>query len=279
MYHCLAYTKESEFAEIYSSMIDLSSLLFSALALLLFFHLMFVIALWRQDNSIADVVWGLGFIVVSASSFLLASMFLPRQILVLVLILLWGARLSLHIWWRNRGRGEDARYAAWRKDWGENQALYSYLQVFLLQSLLLLIVAAPLHVTHLTPLQNGLNGLDWLGVAIFFSGLSIEAVADAQLLAFRKTKKSGEILQTGLWRFSRHPNYFGEITLWWGLGLIALSVPNGWIGLLGPVTIMFLITRVSGIPLLEKRYANDKNYQAYAQRTSVLVPWFPKSSR
>lgn len=259
-------------------MLDLSLLLFSSLAVLLFFHLIFLIALCRQDNSLADVVWGLGFIVVSVSSFLLASTFLSRQILVLVLILIWGARLSLHIWCRNRGRGEDARYAAWRKNWGEKQALYSYLQVFLLQSVLLLIVAAPLLVVHLTSLQSDLSWLDWIGTGVFFSGLIFEAVADAQLLAFRKTKNPGEILQTGLWRFSRHPNYFGEITLWWGLGLIALSVPGGWIGLLGPVTITFLITRVSGIPLLEKRYANDKNYQAYAQRTSVLIPWFPRSS-
>jgi steroid 5-alpha reductase family enzyme len=260
-------------------MFEFSSLLLSSLILVFFFHLMFVIALWRQDNSIADVVWGLGFIVVSLTSFLLASTFLPRQVLVLLLTLLWGVRLSLHIWWRNRGRGEDARYAAWRKNWGKRQALYSYLQVFLLQSLLLLIVAAPLHVIHLSVMQSDLTLLDWLGGLIFLFGLTIETIADAQLLAFRRVKKPGEILQTGLWRYSRHPNYFGEITLWWGMGILALSLPGGWIGLLGPLTITFLITRVSGIPLLEKRYEHDREYQAYAKRTSVLIPWLPRSSQ
>lgn len=250
-------------------------LMITIAALFGFFHAVFFIAWWRQDNSIADVAWGLGFIVVTLASLLQVGSFEARQLLVLILVTVWGVRLAGHIFVRNHGRGEDARYAAWRKDWGENQLLNSYVRVFVLQACLLLIVAAPLHVIQLQGEQPGLGWLDWFGAGIFLFGLMFESVSDAQLLAYKKEKSQAPVLQTGLWRFSRHPNYFGEITLWWGMGVIALSVPWGWLALIGPVTITFLITKVSGIPLLEQRFAKDAAYQEYAKKTSILIPFLP----
>lgn len=236
----------------------------------------FALALARKDNSIADIAWGLGFVLVAAFTFFRrGSLFLP--LLVTALVAAWGARLALHILVRNRKRGEDPRYAAWREKWGRSFVWRSYLQVFLLQGFFLLLIASPVILVNVDR-SSPYAGRFWLaGLLVWVLGYLFEAVGDAQLARFKRDPANkGRIMDRGLWAYTRHPNYFGESTMWFGIWLIALEVPHGWITVVSPVLITFLLVKVSGIPLLEKRYAGNAAFQAYARRTSAFVPWFPK---
>jgi len=189
-----------------------------------------------------------------------------------VLVCVWGFRLSYHIYSRNRGKPEDFRYLQWRKEWGKTFFWRSYLQVYVLQALLLLIISSPL-------LWTALYNPSWspfttAGMAVWGIGFFFQSVGDYQLAEFVKTKKPGEIMQTGLWKYSRHPNYFGEILMWWGLFVMVLPMPYGYAMLISPVTITLLLVYVSGVPMLEKKYADNPAYQEYKKRTSALVPKF-----
>lgn len=240
----------------------------------------FVLALVRKDNSIADIAWGLGFVLVAAVTFLRrgSSLFLP--LLVTSLVAVWGARLAVHIFLRNRKRGEDPRYAEWRRKWGPSFLWRSYLQVFLLQGLFLLVISSPIILVNSNPYNPTVivDGGSWfVGFIVWCLGFLFEAVGDAQLARFKRDPGNrGKIMDKGLWRYSRHPNYFGEALMWWGIFLVALEVPLGWTTVVSPVLITFLLVRVSGIPMLEKKYAGNAEFQAYARRTNAFVPWFPK---
>lgn len=248
----------------------------AALAVVLYMCSFFVVSLVRKDNSTADVAWGGGFVVVAIVTFLQHVDVHPRQLLVLVLVVAWGARLSAHIYARNRGHGEDFRYRKWREEWGKSFLVRSFLQVYMLQGATLLVVAIPILVVNHDP-GGPLGWLDGLGVLIWCIGFAFEAVGDWQLLQFmRDPENEGHIMQSGLWRYSRHPNYFGEATLWWGLFLIALGSRFGWLAIFSPLTIDFLLLKVSGIPMLEKRWEGDPDFEAYKRRTNALIPWFPK---
>ena len=173
-------------------------------------------------------------------------------------------------------RGEDFRYAAWRARWGRWFVLRSYIQIYLLQGSFLLVISLPILLARRP--GPGLGLLDLAGVMVWLAGFGFEAAADAQMGRFKRDPGNrGRIITTGLWRYSRHPNYFGEALMWWGLALIALSVPSGWPGLLGPLTITFLLRFVSGVPLLERKYEGRPDFQEYARRTNAFVPWFPKT--
>ncbi len=243
--------------------------------------LWFVVALIKRDNSVADIAWGLGFVVVVAYVFFYrrTSLFLP--VLTGSLVAVWGLRLSFHIFRRNWKNGEDARYAAWRAKWGRSFVWRSYLQVFLLQGLFMLVIVWPAILVNTTrwgvpPGARG-RGAWAAGLLVWAAGFLFEAVGDAQLARFKKDPANkGKIMDRGLWRYTRHPNYFGESLMWWGIFLFALEVPYGWATVVSPVLITFLLVRVSGIPLLERRYAGNAEFQAYARRTSAFVPWFPK---
>jgi len=243
----------------------------------------FVAALIKKDNSIADIAWGLGFVLVAALTFLRrGALFLP--LIVTALVAVWGARLSLHILLRSRKRGEDPRYAEWRRKWGRAYVWRSYLQVFLLQGLFLLIISSPVILVNFAPHEPGLNadggwGTWLIGVFVWFVGFFFEAVGDAQLARFKRDPDNkGRIMDQGLWRYSRHPNYFGESLMWWGIFLVALEGAYGWTTVVSPLLITFLLVKVSGVPILEKRYAGNAEFQAYARRTSVFIPWFPKKT-
>ena len=237
----------------------------------------FAFALIRKDNSIADIAWGLGFVLVAIVTFLRrGSLFVP--LLVTTLVVVWGLRLALHILLRNRKRGEDPRYAEWRRMWGRSFVWRSYLQVFLLQGFFLLVISSPVILVNSDrtyPYEHA--GLVLAGLLVWCVGFFFEAVGDAQLARFKKDPgNKGKIMDRGLWRYTRHPNYFGESLMWWGIFLVGLEVPHGWVTVVSPVLITFLLVRVSGIPLLEKRYAGNPAFQAYARRTSAFVPWLPK---
>jgi steroid 5-alpha reductase family enzyme len=239
----------------------------------------FVLAAARRDNSLADVAWGGGFVLLAFLSLAMGRGWQPRPILVSSLVTVWGLRLALHVAARNRGRGEDFRYAAWRRQWGSSWWWRSYLQVFLLQGLILAVVASPVVLINLRS-TGPLGASDLAGALAWLAGFLCEAIADRQLLRFtRDPSNRGRILNRGLWRFSRHPNYFGEVLQWWGIWLLALAVPGGWATVIGPALITFLLLKVSGVPMLEKAFAGRPGFADYKRRTSVFIPWFPRRSR
>lgn len=243
-----------------------------AVGLLLWSLLWFLLSLPLRRMDIADVAWGLGFILVIALLVLHGEPPL-RAWAVFAPAILWGARLALHIGLRLRGKGEDFRYRHWREEWGRWFLPRSYAQVFLLQTAILAVVAAPLLVAGL----SGAGAPAWsllAGGLVWLTGFVFQAVGDAQLARFRRCRAgSGEILDTGLWRYSRHPNYFGEILMWWGLWLMVLPLPWGWLAVVSPLTVTGLLVRVSGVPMLEKRFEGHSGWAAYKAVTPALVPW------
>ena len=250
---------------------------YSAIVVFFYFTVIFALALLKKDNSIVDIAWGVGFVLVAFLSFFLGGRYFMRQILITTLVFVWGMRLAIHIALRNRGRGEDFRYAQWRKDWGKWFVLRSFFQIYMLQGLLLLIIVYPIILINGLS-DRGLSFLDAAGVVVWLIGFVFESVGDYQLLQFkRKAENRGKIMTQGLWRLTRHPNYFGEIVMWWGLFLIALSVKNGVSAIISPMMVTFLLLRVSGITMLEKKYSHNREFLAYARRTNAFFPWFPKN--
>lgn len=236
----------------------------------------FAVSLVRKRNDVADVAWGLGFVLLTWVSFFLAEGSGNRGLLVALLVSVWGIRLTWHIHSRNRGKTEDYRYAAWRQEWGKWFYPRSFLQVYLLQGFLCFLIAAPILAIHQDS-ATPLGWIDFLGVAVWIFGFVFEAVADAQLARFLKRPENrGKLMRSGLWAYSRHPNYFGEVVLWWGVWILSLSVPGGWIAVIGPLVITFLILKVSGIPMLERKMAENPEFREYARRVSAFVPLPPK---
>jgi steroid 5-alpha reductase family enzyme len=245
-------------------------------AVLLYMTGWFIVAQVRGRNDIADVAWGLGFILVALVSLVTSGVYSARGVLVSGLALIWGLRLALHIHSRNRGRGEDPRYLKWREEWGKWFVLRSFLQVFMLQGFLLLLVAVPIVFANKAP-AGPLGWLDLLGLLVWLYGFGFEAIGDRQLLKFiRDPDNKGKLMTSGLWRYTRHPNYFGEVTLWWGVWLMTLSLSGGWLTVVGPLTITILILKVSGIPMLEKPYEERADFQEYKRRTSAFLPLPPR---
>lgn len=245
-----------------------------ALAVLAYMCLWFCIALVLKRRDVVDSAWGLGFVLVAAMTFTLRNNDSWVTTATLLLTLIWGIRLFLHVTTRNWKKKEDYRYtqlgdlstiALWAR---------TFTNVFLLQGVLMLVISLP--VIAIMSADNMPAGwLAIIGVVVWLFGIIFEAIGDYQLRQFLMIKKKGQIMQSGLWRYTRHPNYFGEITSWWGAAIVALAYGQLW-GLIGAATITFLILKVSGIPLLEKRYAKDKAFQEYAKHTSILIPLPPK---
>ncbi|MFO8034204.1 MAG: DUF1295 domain-containing protein [Candidatus Bipolaricaulota bacterium] len=248
----------------------------SAAIALGYFCALFLIAQWRRDNSLVDMGWGLGFVVVTSFAFFSAAHFTPRALVTLLLVAVWGFRLTYHIVRRNWGKPEDFRYAQWREKWGRWVVPRAFIQVFMLQALFLLVIVYPVLLIQVSA-RPGFGFVEILGVLIWVVGFLFEAVGDRQLARFRSNPQNqGKVLRTGLWRYTRHPNYFGEATMWWGLFVIALSVPWGWTGIIGPLTITLLLRFVSGVPMLEKKLRGRPEFDRYARVTNAFVPWFPK---
>lgn len=186
-------------------------------------------------------------------------------------------RLAMHIYKRNKGKTEDYRYLAWRKEWGKWFYPRSYAQVYLLQGVLLYLIVFPVLFINKNNI-GGLGILDYMGVAVWILGFYFESKGDAELARFIKNPENkGKLLRTGLWQYTRHPNYFGEVTQWWGVWLISMSLPGAWIAVVGPLTITILILKVSGIPLLEKRMEENPDFADYKRVTNKFIPWFKKS--
>jgi steroid 5-alpha reductase family enzyme len=255
-------------------MLDL--ILIQVAVVALYASLWFLVALKLRRNDVADVAWGAGFIILALVGQFVGAAISNRGIFVLALVTIWGLRLSLHIGLRNRGKIEDPRYRKWREEWGGHATVRAYFQVFLLQGFLIVVILIP--VTHILAHQSpDLTWLDALGGAVWLVGFVFEAVGDLQLARFKKNPGNrGRVITSGLWKYTRHPNYFGEVTLWWGIWLIACSAPGGWKTVFGPATITALILFVSGIPLLEKKYEGHIEFKEYQRRTSAFFPLPPK---
>jgi len=249
-----------------------------AWALLAFFVGGWLFSLRRRDVSGVDVQWGLAFVLLAGLGAAFGGGAPARRTLVLVVVALWGVRLAWHIHRRARGRAEDYRYAAMRARHGARFPWVSLFTVFLLQGALALWIGLPLLWAASAPRPASLGPLDALGTALFVVGFVFEAVGDAQLARFRADPDNrGKVMDRGLWRYTRHPNYFGDATLWWGFFAIACAAPGGWRTLASPLLMTFLLVRVSGVALLEAGLAASKpGWAAYVARTSAFVPWFPR---
>lgn len=247
------------------------------LAALLFVYMTgwFIASIIKKRNDVADVAWGLGFILLSWSALLLSGTVTTPSLLTNTLVTIWGLRLAWHIHGRNRNRSEDYRYEEWRKQWGSLFYLRSFFQIYILQGLFLFLIVTPVIFINLAKSPT-LPLIGFTGVLFWIAGFIFESVGDMQLARFiqNRTDKK-QVLQTGLWRYSRHPNYFGEVTQWWGLFFIALSL-GGLFSIVGPITITVLILFVSGIPLLEKKQNLNPLYRDYAKQTSKFIPLPPK---
>lgn len=248
--------------------------------------LWWAIATKLHKNDLADVAWGLGFVCVGGTTLGLTENFHWRPLLIFFLVLVWGVRLSTYIGNRGRGKSEDFRYRKMREAWGSHAVVRAYFQVFLLQGFFLLIIALPVTFGIAETPQSDFNFLDAVGITLWLIGFYFEAVSDYQMGVFRKNRSEpGKVMNTGLWRYTRHPNYFGEATLWWGIFAIALAsqmnqtgeaLPSIWISGIGPAFLNFLLLRVSGVPMLEQKYKNNPEYLDYQKSTSGFFPRPPK---
>ena len=239
------------------------------------FTVLWGVSLRLRDASIADPFWGPGFFLVTLAYLAAAPQVAPRAILVALLVGLWAARLGLHLVARNRSHGEDPRYAAMRARHGPRFSRVSLFTVFWLQAGILWIVSLP--VLGAVGGSAALGPWDLTGTLVFLAGFVIESLADAQLRRFRADPANrGRTLNTGLWRYSRHPNYFGDAVLWWGLWLIAVG-GGAWWSAVGPLLMTFLLVKVSGVALLERSLMESRpGYADYVKRTSAFVPWPPR---
>lgn len=252
--------------------------LFAGLVILGMMIGLWLVSLKLQNASIVDIFWGVGFILVVWLYFYFTSGGAPaRRLLTCALVTLWGARLSLYILWRNWGKPEDHRYAAWRGAAGARWWWLSFFQVFVLQGALLWLISLPLLVAQINPLPHHLTWLDGLAVVVWGIGFFFEAAGDLQLARFKADPANrGKLLTTGLWRYSRHPNYFGDAVQWWGFYLLALSA-GGWWSISSPLLMTFLLLGVSGVRLLEKTLQETKpGYEEYIRRTSSFLPLPPR---
>lgn len=234
----------------------------------------FALSVCIARNDIADIAWGLGFIFLAWLSFFIGGR--PNHALpVNVVVTIWGLRLAGHIYSRNRGKPEDFRYAQWRKQW-RHFYTRSFLQVFLLQNAFLYIIAWPVILVNLAE-SVPFHWAHFVGVVTWLVGFLFETVGDYQLTKFKQNPANrGRIITIGLWRYTRHPNYFGEAVQWWGVYLMATAVPGGWITFASPLLITYLLRYVSGVPMLERKYENHPEFQLYKVKTSAFIPMPPK---
>lgn len=233
------------------------------------YFLLFLLSIILKDNSIADVFWGLAFLQIAIHSFYLSKTTFVPQILFLTVIILWSSRISTYILSKKlKKKGEDRRYKIWRETW---KFFYSrsFFQVYVLQGVLAFIIATPILVMNSSPLKE-MNNFFIIGLAIALCGLLYESIADLQLKGFVKHKKKGEIMTRGLWKYSRHPNYFGESVFWFGICVATMFIsPYVWASW---ILITFLLRFISGVPLAEQHYENNKAFIEYKKKTPPMIP-------
>ncbi|MFO0959350.1 MAG: DUF1295 domain-containing protein [Isosphaeraceae bacterium] len=228
-----------------------------------------------RDVSIVDIVWGLGFVQIAWLCFFLTGEPTARKVLLILLTSIWGLRLTLYLAWRKLGKPEDPRYMAMRGAIGQRFWLVSLFVVFGLQGLIMNVVALPIMAGQFD--RSPLGFIAILGVSLWITGLLFEAIGDYQLARFKGVAENrGKVMDRGLWRYTRHPNYFGDFLVWWGIFFVA-SGERSWWTIVSPVVMSILLIRVSGVSLLERSLQRDKEgYAEYMARTSAFFPWPPR---
>lgn len=250
--------------------------LLSGLFILGFMTFLWLFSLLIKNASIVDIFWGLGFVMIAWLDYVVSRFMSAGKWLMVVLVTIWGLRLAIHIGIRNWGKPEDFRYAKWRKENGTSWWWRSFFKVFLLQGILMWIIAVPIISLRVTDGIPPLSLLQIFAAWIWAFGFFFEAVGDWQLTRFKsKPEYKGKLMTTGLWKYTRHPNYFGEATQWWGFYLLALSA-GAWWTIFSPLLMTFLLLRVSGVTLLEKTIKTKPGYAEYMRKTSAFIPWLPK---
>ena len=237
-----------------------------------------VFSLAKKNVTIADSLWGLGFVLIAWLTFFRADGVLLRKAMIAIMVTVWGLRLFIHLSVRNRGKGEDPRYAAWRARYGDSFWWVSLYKVFLVQALFQWAIALGVQYGQVAATPARLTWTDWLGAGIWAAGILIESAADWQLARFLSDPANrGKIMDRYLWKYSRHPNYFGESLIWWGLFVVVLSVPWGVWTIISPALITFTLLRLTGVTLMEQTIFKDNpDYREYVRKTSSFIPWFTK---
>lgn len=246
------------------------------MVIVFYFFIFFIVGTLIKNNSIVDQAWGIGFVLIAFYSMFALQNFNMVSLMVTTLVTLWGGRLFYHIMKRNFGKPEDFRYANWRKEWGKYVVPRAFFQVYMLQGLFMLTIGFPIVLIH-EKLGSSANWLTWVGALVWGVGYFFEVVGDAQLKQFKsKPESKGKLMTTGLWAYTRHPNYFGEAVMWWGIFIIGQSVHISILSIISPIAITYLLYFVSGVPMLEKAMKDRPGFEAYANRTNKFIPWFPK---
>ncbi|NPD87940.1 MAG: DUF1295 domain-containing protein [Asgard group archaeon] len=261
-------------------------ILWSTLAVFGLFIIFYFIGFMQKSFNTVDIAYGTSFILASIVVWILSesAFLIERKILVTGLVILWGIRIAVFLTIRKFGKdedtGEDRRFKKLRDEWGKSLWWRGLLTVYVSQVILVILIGLPVLVVNANPLlERGWLVTDYIGIGIWVLGFIFEFTADLQMLIFKKKPENkGKIMIKGLWKYSRHPNYFGEITMWFGLFVIALYEFRAWniLSIIGPIVIALILVFVSGLPLAERRYKNNKEYQDYKQRTSAIIPWKPK---
>jgi len=243
-----------------------------------FMVLIWLLSLILKDSSIVDITWGLGFVLIAWLTFYQVETPGREGLLLPILVSAWGLRLALHIGIRNLGKGEDPRYQAFRKKWGDRYWWGSFFQVFLLQGILCWLISLVVQTGLIFRNPGPLTWVAWLGAAVWLVGFFFEVVGDWQLTQFKADAgNKGKVMNRGLWYYTRHPNYFGEAVMWWGIFIIGLeTLSNAWT-IISPAIITFLLLKVSGVVMLERTIVKRRpEYAEYIERTNAFIPWFPK---
>lgn len=248
------------------------------LIIMIMMSVLWIISIPLKNVSIVDLFWGFGFVVAATVYFFNTDGLHIRKTLLLAMVAIWGLRLSIYLAWRNIGKGEDYRYQNFRKQYGEHCYWWiSFFQTFLLQGILMWLISAPLLGAQYYSRGNALHLLDYVGIIVWLIGFIFEAGGDIQLARFKANPANkGKVMDRGFWHYTRHPNYFGDATVWTGYALVCVSA-GSYLPVLGAVLMIALIIKVSGVALLEKTLKVTKpEYKDYMERTSAFIPWFPK---
>ncbi len=255
---------------------ELSQLfLFSGELIIAIMTALWILSLVLRNSSIVDIFWGTGFVLINLAAYLYSQQS-TQQVLVTIIVTLWGLRLSIHIFLRNHGKPEDFRYAQWRKEQGSRWWWISFFKVFLLQGILMLIVASPLFAVQTVANVSSFTVVNVVGIAVWAIGFFFEVVSDYQLTRFKSdSQHHGKLLTSGLWRYSRHPNYFGDTMQWWGFYILA-AASGYWWTIFSPFIMTLLLLRVSGVTLLERPMKTRPGYEEYIRTTNAFIPWIPR---
>jgi steroid 5-alpha reductase family enzyme len=250
----------------------------AALIIFAFVTLLWIWSIFIKNVSIVDIFWGFGFVVVNAFYVFMSGELNARKILILTLVSIWGLRLTFYLAWRNIGKGEDFRYQEFRKNYGPQRYWwFSFFQVFLLQGALIMIVSLPLLGISSSTSTGTLKILDYIGILVWLIGFAFEAGGDFQLARFKSNvSNKGKVLKTGFWKYTRHPNYFGDSAVWWAYAIISIAAGSYW-QIIGSIVMTLLIIKISGVAMLERTLKDTKpQYKDYIQKTNSFFPWIPK---